>query len=69
MKKLKKQTIGLTKTGLALGIGATTVGKVSGNTSGFAAVGGFLGPIGVTIGAGATLRQVRKLKPKKRRKK
>ena len=53
-----------------LGVGATVVSKVGGPTAGISAAASFLPVIGVTIGGGAALRQLRKLQnPRKRKRK
>ena len=51
-----------------LGVGATVVSRVGGPTAGISAAASFLPVIGVTVGGGLALRQLRKLQGQTKRK-
>lgn len=67
MKKLKKDILGLTGTGVLLGVGSTAVGKTGASTAAFSTAAGFMPLMGTTVGASAAMRSVKKLKLKKKR--
>lgn len=54
--------------GTILGVGATIVGRVGGPTGGISAAASFLPVIGVTVGGGLALRQLRRLQSQEGRK-
>jgi len=54
--------------GSILGIGATVVARVDGPTGGISAAASFLPVIGVTVGGGLALRQLRRLQRQAKRK-
>ena len=54
--------------GSILGIGATVVAKTSGPTAGISAAASFLPVIGVTVGGGLALKQLRRLQGQEKRK-
>ena len=59
---LKQATMGIVGGSVILGAGSSVVSGVGGSTAGLTAAAGFLPPIGATIGAGLTLRELEKLK-------
>jgi len=64
---LAKPAIELTKGSVILGVGATAATGVGGSAAGLTAASGMLPAVGVAVGAGAVIRQTRKLQQKKRR--
>ena len=69
LKKIRKSTIGLVQTGVALGVGTSIVAGVGGNTSALGTVGGLMSPITTGVMGYHTLGLVKDLygKKKKRR--
>ncbi len=59
---LKQATIGIVGGSVILGVGSGAAVKAGGSAAGLTAAAGFLPPIGATIGAGLTLRELEKLK-------
>ena len=55
--------------GSILGIGATVVARTGGPTAGISAAASFLPVVGVTVGGGLALRQLRNLQGQTKRKK
>ena len=62
MKKMAKDALDLTKTNIILGVGGTVVGNVGGNAAGLQALGNYQGTIGSIMGAGLTLKSMKKLR-------
>jgi len=70
MKKLKKSALGLTKAGAITGIGTEVVSKAGGETGGLTQLSRAYPRVGIVMGAGHTLRILKKeLKVKRRRRK
>jgi len=54
--------------GSVLGIGATIVARTGGSAAGLSAAASFLPVVGVTVGSGLALRQLRRLQSQEKRK-
>jgi len=67
-KKHIKNIMGLTVSGILLGVGAQAVGKAGGDTSAFTGISGFMPIVGTTMGAGMAFDELKSLNPKKKRK-
>jgi len=66
-KKMYKDALNLTKTGIVLGVGADFVGKVGGNAAGLNTLSGYTPVMGTLAGSGTTLKMLGNLIPKKRK--
>ena len=67
MKKLTKDIEKFTKANVTLGIGSAITAKIGYGSSGMAAAGGMMPMVGTTMMGTGVLRMVRKISPKKRR--
>jgi len=68
MKKLKKTILGMTKSGLVLGVGTQVVGRVGGETGGLANLSRALPKVGTIAGASTVMGMLPKIKTRKKRK-
>lgn len=62
MKKLLKDSIGLTKFGVVAGVGSAAVVGAGGSAAGLSALSSFAPVMGTVSGAGATFRALKKIK-------
>ena len=67
MKKLKKDVTGHIKIGMLSGVGAMGIGAVGGSAAGITTLTGFTPTLSTVQGSAALMRQMKKLKPKKKR--
>jgi hypothetical protein len=66
MKKLKKDAIGLTKASMITSVGASAATSVGGSGAGLSALSSSFPVMGTAVGAGASLRMLKKMKKKRR---
>lgn len=64
IKKLGEETLGLTKAGVGLGVGAAALGSAGFSTASLSAVSGNIAPIGSLIGAKAVIGSLPRIKKK-----
>jgi hypothetical protein len=62
MKKLYKDSLEMTKSGIVLGTGASVVQQAGGSAAGLQTLGNYMPTVASVKGAGLTLRMVKKLK-------
>ena len=67
LKKIRKSTVGLVTTGVALGVGTSIVAGVGGNTSALGTVGEFMSPIATGVMGYHTIGLMNDLYVKKRK--
>ena len=66
MKKLKKDATSLTKASMITSVGASAVTGTGGSAAGLTALSSSFPVMGTAVGAGASLRMLKKMKKKRR---
>lgn len=66
---MARPAMGLVKGGVVLGVGSSVVTAAGGSAAGMTTMAGFMPAMGVAIGGGIALQQVRRLQKQTRRRK